>query len=211
MHLTRFRLVEKQSATVRTHTCALSWTSPFKLIVLSPQWSTGFPVHRKLPQVARIFVPAVKCPSCLHPNDFNFWFCQMSGYKCKVRKSLPAKSLQVDLQRVDTRLNLLTRTSLSTSYQKQTQSLKEELDSFLCALPGKKTLLSTSPRDVCTFLVWKDKKGKTQVYSNGCPHLGKRDVHPCGCPVRLSFNTLDSFISNLQEFHLCLSFSSLKG
>ena len=25
----RFRLVEKQSATVRTHTCALSWTSPF--------------------------------------------------------------------------------------------------------------------------------------------------------------------------------------
>ena len=29
MHLTRFRLVEKQSATVRTHTCALSWTSPF--------------------------------------------------------------------------------------------------------------------------------------------------------------------------------------
>ena len=30
MHLTRFWLVEKQSATVRTHTCALSWTSPFK-------------------------------------------------------------------------------------------------------------------------------------------------------------------------------------
>ena len=30
VHLTRFRLVEKQSATVRTHTCALSWTSPFK-------------------------------------------------------------------------------------------------------------------------------------------------------------------------------------
>ena len=29
MHLTRFRLAEKQSATVRTHTCALSWTSPF--------------------------------------------------------------------------------------------------------------------------------------------------------------------------------------
>ena len=30
MHLTRFQLVEKQLATVRTHTCALSWTSPFK-------------------------------------------------------------------------------------------------------------------------------------------------------------------------------------
>ena len=33
VHLTRFRLVEKQSATVRTHTCALSWTSPFKVML----------------------------------------------------------------------------------------------------------------------------------------------------------------------------------
>ena len=35
MHLTRFRLVEKQSATVRTHTCALSWTSPFKIKLIT--------------------------------------------------------------------------------------------------------------------------------------------------------------------------------
>ena len=31
----RFRLVEKQSATVRTHTCALSWTSPFNNTLIS--------------------------------------------------------------------------------------------------------------------------------------------------------------------------------
>ena len=37
-----------------------------------------------------------------------------------------------------------------------------------------------------------------RVHSNGCPHLGKRDVHPCGCPVRLSFNTLDSFMGKLR-------------
>lgn len=88
----------------------------------------------------------------------------MCGCKRKVRESLPAKSLQVDPQQIDTRLNLLTRTSLSTSYEKQKQSLKEELDPFLRALPGKKTLLSASPRGVCRFLVWRDKKGKKGTF-----------------------------------------------
>lgn len=37
---------------------------------------------------------------------------------------------------------------------------------FLRALPEKMSLLSASPRNVCRFLVWKEKKGKTQVHSN---------------------------------------------
>ena len=148
--------------------------------------------------MARIFVPAVKCPTCLHPNDFNFRFCQMCGYKRKVLESLPAKPLQVDLPQIDARLNLLTCASLSTSYEKQKQSLKEELWSFLRSLPGKKSLLSASPHDICTFLVWKDKKGQTQVHSNGCPYLAKRDIHLCGCPVRLSFNTVESLIGKIR-------------
>lgn len=141
-----------------------------KIEILADRFVTSirycFSCSQELPQVARIFAPAVKCLSCLHPNDFNFRFYQMCGYKRKVRESLPAKSLQVDPQQIDTRLNLLTRTPLSTSYEKQKQSLKEELDSFLRALPEKKTLLSASPSGVCRFLVWKDKKGKTQVHSN---------------------------------------------
>ena len=36
VHLIRFRLVKKQSATVKAHTCALSWHSPFKLPALGP-------------------------------------------------------------------------------------------------------------------------------------------------------------------------------
>ena len=58
--------------------------------------------------------------------------------------------------------------------------------------------LSALPRDICRFLIWKDRNGKTQVHPNGCPYLGRRDVHPCGCPVRLSFNTVDSFIGKLR-------------
>ena len=122
----------------------------------------------------------------------------MCGNKHKVLASLSASSLQVELQQIDTRLNLLTCASLCTPYGKQKQSLKEELESFLRALPGRKSLSSASPRDICRFLVWNDRHGKTQVHCNGCPYLGKRDVHPCGCPVRLSFNTVDSFIGILR-------------
>ena len=104
----------------------------------------------------------------------------MYGYKRKVLESLPPYSLRVDLQQIDARLNLLTCPSLSAPYEKQKQSLKEELESFLCALPGRKSLLSASPRDICRFLIWKDRNGKTQVHPNGCPYLGRRDVHPCG-------------------------------
>ncbi len=119
--------------------------------------------------MARIFVPTVKFPSCLHPNDFNFRFCQMCGYKRKVLESLPAKPLQVDLPQIDARLNLLTCASLSTSYEKQRQSLKEELESFLRSLPGKKSLLSASPRDICRFLVWKYKTAKHRYIPTAVP------------------------------------------
>ena len=40
MHLTHFRLVEKQSATVKTHTCALSSTSPFDGVFLTLKCKT---------------------------------------------------------------------------------------------------------------------------------------------------------------------------
>ena len=105
-----------------------------------------FPCSQELPHVARIFIPAVKCPICLHPNDFNFRFCQMCGYKRKVLQSLPPNSLQVDLQKIDARLNLLTSASLSTPYEKQKQSLKEELEVFLRALPGRKSLVCLASR-----------------------------------------------------------------
>ena len=119
-------------------------------------------------------------------------------YKRKVLESFSVRSLQVDLQQIDARLNLLTFVSLSTTYEKQTKSLKEELEYFLRAFPGKKSLYSASSRDICRFLVWKYRNGKTQGHCNGCPYLGKRDVHPCGYPVRLSFNTVDSFIGKLR-------------
>ena len=42
----------------------------------------------------------------------------------------------------------------------------------------------------------------TQVHRNGCAFLGQRGTHSCGCPVRLSYKTVDSYIGKLRSiFH----------
>lgn len=60
------------------------------------------------------------------------------------------------------------------------------------------TLFSGTPKDVCRFLAWKDSRGKTQVHATSCPNLGKHNVPDCGCPTRLSFATVDSYIGKLR-------------
>ena len=56
---------------------------------------------------------------------------------------------------------------------------------------------TVTPRDICRFLVHKDKNGKTQVPCNRCPHLGKRGTFDCACLLRLSYKTL--FISTKKQ------------
>ena len=81
-------------------------------------------------------------------------------------------------------------------------SLQKELENFLSSLPGSPTIATVTPRDICRFLVYKDKNWKAQIHHNGCPHLGKRGTHPCGCPLRLSYKTIDSYIGKLRAiFH----------
>ena len=54
------------------------------------------------------------------------------------------------------------------------------------------------------MLVYKNKSGKTQVHKNGCIYLGKKGSFKCGCPLRLSYNTVDSYIGKLRAiFHAC--------
>ena len=70
---------------------------------------------------------------------------------------------------------------------------------FLSALPGEVTLATVTPRDLCRFLIFKDKDGKTQVHCNGCKFIGQQGRHPCGCPQRLSYKTVDSYIGKLRS------------
>ena len=154
--------------------------------------------------MAKLFVQSVKCPTCGHANDFDFRFCQRCGYKRKVMTTLVQEhsDVIVDLDGIEVRLQQLLHYDQATSYKKQKDSLQRELQAFLGALPGFVTLATVTPRDLCRFLIFKDKRGKTQVHLNTCEFLGQRGNQSCGCPLRLSYKTVDSYIGKLRSiFH----------
>ena len=152
--------------------------------------------------MAKLFVLSVRCPVCAHANDQDFRFCQRCGYKRKQLSVRPVNAVEVDLDGIDKRFQQLTNFDRATSYSKQKDSLQKELENFLAALPGKPGISTVTPRDLCRFLIYKDRHGKTQVHRNGCSFLGQRGTHSCGCPVRLSYKTVDSYIGKLRAiFH----------
>lgn len=152
--------------------------------------------------MAKLFLPSVRCPSCSHANDADFRFCQQCGYTRQRVVRSAAPSLQVDLAPIDARLQQLLNYDQATSYTRQKHSLQKELEDFLVSLPGRPTLATVTPRDLCRFLVFKDKHGKTQVHRHPCAFLGQRGLHSCGCPLRLSYKTVDSYIGKLRSiFH----------
>ena len=149
-----------------------------------------------------MFVASVRCPICQHPNDFDFRFCQRCGYSRKILREATVGEVSVDLDAIDARVQQLFNYDKATSYTKQKDSLQKELEGFLFALPGYVTLATVTPRDLCRFLVYKDKHGRTQVHRNSCTFMGQRGKHPCGCPMRLSYKTVDSYIGILRSiFH----------
>ena len=149
-----------------------------------------------------MFVASVRCPICQHPNDFDFRFCQRCGYNRKILRAAPVGEASVDLDAIDARVQQLFNYAKATSYSKQKDSLQKELEGFLSALPGYVTLATATPRDLCRFLVFKDKHGRTQVHRNSCTFMGERGKHPFGCPMRLSYKTVDSYIGKLRSiFH----------
>ena len=53
-----------------------------------------------------------------------------------------------------------------------------------------------------TWVDCKDKRGKTQVHLKTCEFLGQRGKQSCGCPLRLSYKTVDFYIGKLRSiFH----------
>ena len=52
-------------------------------------------------------------------------------------------------------------------------------------------MATVTPRDLCRFLIFRDRHGKTQVHRNSCEFLGQRGKHSCGCSLGLSYKTVD--------------------
>ena len=160
----------------------------------------SFSGFQPLPEVPRIWKPAVQCPDCSYPNDTGFRFCQACGYK---RKSLAPDDnphlVSLDLPSLDHRLEALQAVHDHKPYQVQKSKLRKELESFLSSLPCPKTLLSASPRDVTRFLVWKDKKGKTKIHVSTCSLFGAKKAEVCSCPSTLAAGTVANLIGKLRS------------
>ena len=120
-------------------------------------------------QVPRLWKPPVCCASCRYPNDFDFKFCQKC---CFVRQPLepfaPPPLVDVDGDRVSERLSALKASRDAKPYQRQKSSLQKTKKSLTSGLCLTKSLNSASPNDVISFLVWRDKFGKTVSHLNGC-------------------------------------------
>ena len=104
----------------------------------------------------------------------------------------------INLESIDRHLRQLMDLDRATSYAKQKDSLRKEFETFLASLPGQITIATVTPRDICRFLVFKDKNGKTQIHRNGCKYIGQAGRYTCGCPIRLSYKTVDSYIGKLR-------------
>ena len=66
------------------------------------------------------------------------------------------------------------------------------------AKTAKKSIYSATPEDVSCFLVWKDRHGKRVIHVAGCVRAPNQDASDCGCPNRLAFETMDSYIGKLR-------------
>ena len=76
---------------------------------------------------------------------------------------------------IDDRLRQLALFDQATCYSKQKASLQKELENLPSSLPSSVSVSTVTPRDICRFLVHKDKNGKTQVHRNGCSVLSSRE------------------------------------
>lgn len=80
--------------------------------------------------------------------------CQRCGYKRKQTDVGKIKAAGVDLDKIDLRLQQLTNFDRATSYSKQKDSLQKERENFLAATPGKSSLATMTPRDLCRFRIF---------------------------------------------------------
>ena len=117
---------------------------------------------------------------CSYPNDHTFCFCQSCGYSRRYLLLPRPKAVSFDLQAINERIQHLQQRYSSTAYATQKASLKNELERFLYALSGQNPSLAHKnlPVNICSFLVFKDAKAKTQPHNNGCPHTGKKGLFP---------------------------------
>ncbi len=105
--------------------------------------------------------------------------------------------MDTEPERVKARLNKLTAYHSKKPYQKQRSSLQKQLESYLWSLAERKTLKTANPNDIISFLIWRDKFGKTVLHTQNCGQPSGA-VLSCQCLKVLSAGTVDNNIGKLR-------------
>ena len=103
---------------------------------------------------------------------------------------------------IEGRLRYLDSLIESSKYGKQKKSLQNELSYFFSTYLDK-SMDNVSPEDICRFLVYKDKGGKTPVHLVDCIFLGSSGGN-CACPRRLAVGSVLSNIGKLRAVFVSL-------
>lgn len=105
----------------------------------------------------------------------------------------------MDVRQLDSRLREIDRKARAGAYAKKKEALVVELEGFLSSTGSQESVRTVSDINLRRFLVFKDRKGKTQVHDTVCPFLGKNGSKPCACPKRLAAGTVESLIGQLKD------------
>ena len=146
-----------------------------------------------------MFVLSVRCPICCHANDHDFRFCQQCAYQRKIfRLSSTISDLTIDLSSIDSRLTQLVNFDQATSYAKQKESLRCELEKFLHILPAAQHLLPLYLVICADSLCIKMLMEKLRFILMVVHTLGKGVFISVPAPCGLSYKTVDSYIGKLR-------------
>ena len=60
-------------------------------------------------------------------------------------------------------------------------------------------VISATPQDIVSFLIWKDNFGRTKIHREGCQFFCTKVKSACSCPRRLAFGQVDCMIGKLSS------------
>lgn len=80
---------------------------------------------------------------------------------------------------------------------KKNMTLANDVTAFFQTVRWRHILAETTLTDICWFLVWNDKNGKTAVHKHDCSSIGDR-LASCPCPCRLGASTLRKLTAQLR-------------
>lgn len=131
---------------------------------------------------------------------FYWGFPLLARVRDQITPSSTLLSLQggLNIDALDERIRLLQDKLKDRPASKKKEVLNTEFQGFLQGLPSPTTACLCAPIDILRFLAFKDQSqaGKTRVHDTNSENLGKKGVHGCGCPRRLSANYVRNLIGS---------------